>query len=554
MKTLRLLLVFIALPWTVFGQATVIFGNRLPGQVDARVTRYLAGAGFFYPADDRFLAQLYAAAPGLPLQPVGDPVPFRHESEAAKGYFFSEVRTIPGVPAGGAIQAQIRVWFGALGNTYEEAVQLAQGGIGISGTILLPETGGGLTPPVPLTGLQGFVVAGLLVPGPDARPVVRGESARSPALMGSLSGGYEWLETPNDLQVSGARAYLAAGWSGLLTVDITEPRTPGFLGYHGPRGRYAEALVADATHIYVSSRGWAPVPEHLLSVYSRTNAVAPTAVAEVALPATVHRMERWQDQLLLACGDAGFFVMSVGNPGAPTGLTRVAEVKSANELAVSGDVALVSAGSNGLLVVDLHATPTPRVLAVLPTVRPAGAVATDGTTAILALESEQVLVLDVSDPNTPRIQSVLTLPRTPTGMPALGAVAIAGRRAFVASGSPAHLTAVDLQDPTHAEIVGDTSLRTATTRMHAAGDVLWLSDWLGLTAMDVGTELTLQTPRSVTLHGHAGGRYQLEATDQAATPTSWSPLKDVTLDAPSQEIALPDSGSTSSRLVRARRL
>lgn len=149
---------------SAFAQGTVNFSNRIPGTVDARV-QYDTGGGVLTPADGRFVAQLYASAPGGTLAAVGDPIVFRSNSDAAKGYWVGDARTIPGVAENGSAQVQVRAWATSLGSTYEAAMATGQGGIGSSATITVT-SGGGLTPPQALVGLQGFTIS-TIVPEPS---------------------------------------------------------------------------------------------------------------------------------------------------------------------------------------------------------------------------------------------------------------------------------------------------------------------------------------------------------------------------------------------------
>lgn len=149
---------------SAFAQGTVNFANRIPGTVDARVL-YDTGGGVTTPADGQFVAQLYGGAPGGALAAVGNPIVFRSNSDAAKGYWVGEARTIAGVAENGSAQVQVVAWASALGATYEAAKAAGQGGWGASSTITVT-TGGGLTPPQALVGLQGFTIA-TIVPEPS---------------------------------------------------------------------------------------------------------------------------------------------------------------------------------------------------------------------------------------------------------------------------------------------------------------------------------------------------------------------------------------------------
>lgn len=165
MKTLLHLAASFLTAASAFSQGTVIFVNRIPGLLDdARVVRF-SEQGTLIGLDGRYVAQLYAAAPGDLLRAVGEPIPFRSTSEAAKGFWVGEGRTIPGVPENGMAQVKVVAWLSSLGSTFEAAVAQNVGEVGQS-EVLLVQTGGGLTPPQPLLGLKGFSVS--VIPEPSS--------------------------------------------------------------------------------------------------------------------------------------------------------------------------------------------------------------------------------------------------------------------------------------------------------------------------------------------------------------------------------------------------
>jgi len=147
-----------------FAQGTVTFHNKI-GSVDARVT---FGNATTY-ADSTIVAQLYAAAPGGTLAPVGATIPFRSTPAAGMGYLnttgVDTTRSIPGVAEGGSAQVKVVAWVASLGSSYEAVKALNKGGVGESGVITVA-TGGGIQLPGQLVGLQGFQVSSV-VPEPS---------------------------------------------------------------------------------------------------------------------------------------------------------------------------------------------------------------------------------------------------------------------------------------------------------------------------------------------------------------------------------------------------
>ncbi|MBL9138915.1 MAG: PEP-CTERM sorting domain-containing protein [Verrucomicrobiales bacterium] len=151
MKRIALTLAALIVATSAQAQGVVNFSTRSGVSVNAPVT-YCGGL-----ADGSILGQLYASAPNEPLAPVGVPTPFR--SDAGKGFITAGGNVvIPGVLPGGTAQIKMVAWASALGATYAAAVSKGVGGAGESGVITIL-TGGGILPPAPLAGLQGFDLA-----------------------------------------------------------------------------------------------------------------------------------------------------------------------------------------------------------------------------------------------------------------------------------------------------------------------------------------------------------------------------------------------------------
>jgi hypothetical protein len=167
MKKLLFLAALLVASASAFAQGTVNIANRVTAAgIDAPIfdvdnSTRLAGTGFF--------VQLYAGVAGTSaegLSAVGAAVNFR-AAGAQAGYMLGgdTIRTINGIPAGGAAAVQLRAWDSAFA-TYEAAVA-AGGKYGSSSVLNLASTGNPTSAPpgtpADLTGLQSFA----LVPEPS---------------------------------------------------------------------------------------------------------------------------------------------------------------------------------------------------------------------------------------------------------------------------------------------------------------------------------------------------------------------------------------------------
>jgi len=161
MKKLLITLAAVLVSASTFGQGTILFNNRVTGQVDAPVSRpdgTGAGAGYN--------AQLFLISGGTytALTPA---TTFRTTSAAAAFYVVQPPGPVivPTVAPGQQATIVMRVWEGAVGSSYDTAIgcrgQLNPITITLGG---VPAQGAPIQDAV-LTGMQGIM---LCVPEPSA--------------------------------------------------------------------------------------------------------------------------------------------------------------------------------------------------------------------------------------------------------------------------------------------------------------------------------------------------------------------------------------------------
>lgn len=156
-KTMKKLIVILAaalVSVSAFGQGTILFNNRVTGQVDAPVSRADgtgAGAGVN--------AQLFLVTGGSTFTALSPATTFRNSSAAAAFYVVqpSAPVTVPGVPAGQQATIVMRAWEGPVGSSYETTSVFLKGQsppitISLGG---VPTTGAPI-PDAVLVGLQAF--------------------------------------------------------------------------------------------------------------------------------------------------------------------------------------------------------------------------------------------------------------------------------------------------------------------------------------------------------------------------------------------------------------
>lgn len=150
------------------GQGTILFNNRITGQVDAPFSSWEGiGLGAYQPP---FTAQLFLVSGGSTYTPLSPTTTFRTTSASAAFYVVqpNEPVTVPGVPAGSQATIVMRAWAG--GTTYDTALYKGQSlpiTIALGG---IPPGGGAPIPDATMVGLQG--VSGFIAPEPSTMSLV----------------------------------------------------------------------------------------------------------------------------------------------------------------------------------------------------------------------------------------------------------------------------------------------------------------------------------------------------------------------------------------------
>jgi parallel beta-helix repeat protein len=197
-----------------------------------------------------------------------------------------------------------------------------------------------------------------------------------------------------DIAVSGARAYVAAGGAGLRVVDISDPANPTELGAWDSPG-YAEGIAVSGDIVYLAD---GPYGLRMVDVSDPTH---PTPLgsafdANYAFAVTVadHRA-------YLAAGGAGLLIADVSDPAQPRELGTLDTPGYAYNLTVSDSLAYVADGWGGLQIVDVTDPAQPARKAALALPGQAFGVVVAGTRAYVAAAYEGLRVVDVTDPTQP---------------------------------------------------------------------------------------------------------------------------------------------------------
>ena len=244
-----------------------------------------------------------------------------------------------------------------------------------------------------------------------------------------------------DIAISGALAYVAAGGAGLRVLDVSDPARPAEIGSLQLRG-YAEGVAVSGTMVWLADGPYG------LRVIDVSNPRNPTEIGSAFTRNYAFKVATDGRYAYVAAAGAGLLIADLTNPAKPSEVATLATPGYAYGLAVSDNTVCVADGWAGLLTVDVTSKSQPRLLGQQQTSGWAFGVTVSGTKAYVAAGQGGLRVVDVSDPARPTEVGGLAV----AGGDAAG-VAVAGTIAYVADRNWG-LEAVDLSAPVSPVQVG----------------------------------------------------------------------------------------------------
>jgi hypothetical protein len=220
-----------------------------------------------------------------------------------------------------------------------------------------------------------------------------------------------------DVALSGTRAYLASGNSGVHAYDVSNPHAPQPLGTRllaGPPTGLAPA----GTLLYVTA-GSAGLRVLDTTNPAQLNEIGAFAAGEwlydVAAGPRINRAGR----MAYLAGANWVHLVDVTAPSAPVEVGRIATDGFNSGIAVNNSLLYVANTNNGLMVYDVTWPGQPVLLLYYPWPGING-VAVSGPFASLSSVEHGVLVLDMTSPAAPVVAGRYVTPGTPAGVSALG--------------------------------------------------------------------------------------------------------------------------------------
>lgn len=206
--------------------------------------------------------------------------------------------------------------------------------------------------------------------------------------------------------VQGDMAYLPAGVSGLLLIDVSSPENPRKVG-RADAGPYAMAVDVAGDYAFVTAgpAGW---PESYLHIVDVSQAAAPKLVSKIDLPDYPSGVAARDDRVYVADRSEGLRIIDVSDPKDPKEIGSLPTPGIIVDVALTRNYALLADGEVGLRVVDVASPDSPKQISVFQTDGPCLDVAVHGRRAYLATGEDGVVVLDVAQPES--LQEIVTLP------------------------------------------------------------------------------------------------------------------------------------------------
>ena len=198
---------------------------------------------------------------------------------------------------------------------------------------------------------------------------------------------------PNGIAVSGNRAYVAAGDTGLVPVNISNPALPSALSAIDTPGS-ANDVAVSGNYAFVADGA---------SGLQIIDTTAPTAaMVTVATSGYCWGIALDGDYAYLASGDAGLEVIDVSNPASPSKEVALKLSGSAHSVAIYGDYAYVSVGGKGVAVVRIADPTDPRYVTTCgtPSVPGPSDLVVAGGYAYVADAESGLVVVDLLPPYT----------------------------------------------------------------------------------------------------------------------------------------------------------
>ncbi|MDP8237643.1 MAG: T9SS type A sorting domain-containing protein [Candidatus Hatepunaea meridiana] len=255
--------------------------------------------------------------------------------------------------------------------------------------------------------------------------------------VGQIGRIYNLWDYGQDIVVQDDYAYIAAGYSGLQIIDISNPEHPEVTGYWDDNPLMSKGVAVSGSFAYVA--------EHCsdLRIIDVSDAQHPEEVGYISTPGQADGVIVSGSYLYVADGTSGLRIIDVSDPRQAEYVGSCDTPGLARDVAVSGNFAYIADYNNGLRIIDISDLQNPEETGYYDTPGNAVGVAVSGNFAYVADCPRGLRIIDISDPQHP--EEVGYYERQ------AGCVAVNGDLAYVGGFG---FRIIDVSDPQHPEEVG----------------------------------------------------------------------------------------------------
>jgi len=236
-----------------------------------------------------------------------------------------------------------------------------------------------------------------------------------------LTGEHDTSGHVRDLALDGDHAYLAAGSSGLVIVNVSDRENPQYVDSYNTAD-FAWDVVVDRDYAYVAD------DENGVVVVNITDKDDLTLEGQYDAGSRAEGVALSGDRLFVAHGTKGLVILDVSDRKNPTELGRYDTPDHARRVAVVGDHAYVADEDTGLVIVNVSDPVNPTEMSRLATGGSAWDVTVSGDHAYV-VDLDYLVIIDIRDKENPEKLSDHE-PKRPHSCTPSG-VAVSGDYAYV---------------------------------------------------------------------------------------------------------------------------
>lgn len=275
------------------------------------------------------------------------------------------------------------------------------------------------------------------------------------------------------LAIIGDYAYVAAGDSGLVVIDISDPLMPAKCGEVGGVGSIEK--VAQYYDYLLAVPG-----DSGMTVFDLSTPCSPTLEREFQIDGSTN-ITTFEKLAFVTIGDAGLEILSVYDPLNPDSISTCETPGTAVSVFVTEDYAYVADMDSGLQVIDISNAETPSLIGSHPAGDDVYDVMVIGSYAYVADGYDGLDVVDISTPSAPYSAGTRNTSGVCISVFVVGSVAFMGERID----HPGGLQTINVFIPSSPTILGG-SVTAATIRVTTRDDFAYCaSSYSGMHVVDI---------------------------------------------------------------------